>query len=486
LGKASTKRASLGPVLTLFLPVLAIYVLCLNGVWATDHTSSFLQLDWSLYIRHTVSLGSASNFTANFAGSGPSVDDFVYKGYYYSALAPGTPFMALPLTAIGFFLDGHYTDFGNALVLSELFVAITNAVAVYLVFRISRFFFSTQTSLFLAFAYAFSTISWPFATFFFQSDPSSMFDLLAVFYALRITRSEKPGYLDWIFCGTSIAAGLTVDYINAIMIPLIGGYLLIYEFKIATRLARFEILSKTVVYLCAALEGIVLIAAYNRAAFGNFFTSSEQIYLHSSTFFGNFTYPLYLGIVLNLITPFRGLFFYCPILILGIPGFYIMLRNDSQRADGLFLLAAFLALLLPYSAWYAPGGGLSYGPRFIIPSIPFLLVPAGFLIESVKRSFKILAYFLYVIGVATNGIAALTSALGPAAGPWLSSPFLDSALSSFIQGFHSSPNIDSWWKSSAEPWWFPVSVAIITVAALLPFVSERLDSRSLRENKIQA
>jgi hypothetical protein len=390
--------------------------------------------------------------------------------------------LALPLVAIGFLMDGHFSVFGNALIFSELFVALTNAIATYLVFKIARFFFSPKTSTFLAFAYAFSTISWPFATFFFQSDTSAMFDVLSIYFAFRISRKEDVGsHFDWLFCGLAIAGGLTIDYVNAVMIPVIGVFLLLST-RTKTH-SKLELASRLLLFTAACFEGIVLIGTYNRIAFGNFFTSSEQLYLHSATIFGNFTYPLDLGLVLNLFTPFRGLLVYCPILILGIPGFYLMLESKQNENDGLFLFGIFLALLVPYSAWYGPSGGLSYGPRFVIPSIPFLLIPAGFVFET-KRipHIRALAYSLYAVGAVTNGMAALISALGPAEGPWLSSPFVTSVLPNFLAGFYGHPSIDSWWKNQAGAFWWIIAFSIIFAALALPAIVMKINRAGYDES----
>ncbi len=189
------KWAPFKPILLIFVPVLLIYALCLNALWSTDHTVSFLQLDWAIWSNHSFALGPVNSFKS------PSVDDFQYNGYYYVAAAPGLSVMALPFAIVGFILDGHFTPFGNALLLSELFVALTNAIAAYIVYRIGRMFFRERTSYFLAFAYAFATISWPYATFLFQSDVSSMFDLVAVFFALIISKNDgNAKFRYWIFC----------------------------------------------------------------------------------------------------------------------------------------------------------------------------------------------------------------------------------------------------------------------------------------------
>ncbi len=445
--------------LVVFISTLLIYFFTLNSVWASDHPTSFLQLDYAIWANHTLAFGPANTFTSH------SVDDFVYKGYYYSALAPGVPFFAFPFVALGFILDAQFTLYGNTMMLSELFVALTNAIASYLVYRIARMYFKESTSAFLAFAYAFSTITWPFATFFFQSDPSAMFDLLAAYFALRISRGEDTRIRMGVYCGLAISSAFLTDYVNAILAPIILVYLVM-----SLRQMKRPFVKWSIVFVFALCVGIAVIGLYNYLSFGQPFVSSEQLYLNSSTPLGDFSYPLYLGLVLNLFTPFRGLFFYSPILIVGAIGYWKMIREKSTRSQFLFLLALFLGILLPYSAWYGPTGGLSYGPRFIIPAIPFLLLPAGFVIEKVRANYSYIGiYVLYAVGVATNGIAALTSALGPSDAPWLSSPFLTSAFPMFVRG-----SLDSWWLQSAGEFWKVYAFLIISVTAFLPIIIEYL------------
>ena len=439
--------------LVIFYAALIIYAVTLNGVWATDHPTSFLELDWAIWSRHTFILGNVGTFQPH------TVDDFQYNGHYYSALAPGTAILSLPFVVVGFLLEGGFTVYGNVMVLSELFVAITNAVATYLVYKMGTLYFKPRTSVFLAFAYAFSTISWPFATYYFQSDVSALFDLLAAFIAIKISRSEKSGFKSAFLCGLAIAAAITVDYVNAILVPVILGFL-IYTKRNQRAFPRV-----TLAFLSASILGAVFIGLYNLSSFGRVFVSSEQLYLSSSTLLGQFGFPMYLGVILNLVTPLRGLFLFSPLLVLGVAGMQRMLGSSTYDKEALLMLSIFLGILLPYSSWYGPTGGAAFGPRFIIPAIPFLLLPVGFLIESRReRLMYWTAYGLFAFGVLINGIGGLTSALAPQQ-EWLSSPFLDSALPNFLRG-----SLDVWWIGSARSYWIVPSVLIIFSALILPFL----------------
>ena len=165
---------------------------------------------------------------------------------------------------------------------------------------------------------------------------------------------------------------MVVDYIDAVFLPIILLYLLwvLREKKEAPQKpcggVPFDCGPRDrvdwVVQLCELREPV---------------TRTEQLYLHASSVFTEFSYPLYLGAYLNLFSPYRGLFVYSIFLVLGVFGFYDMVRDSTLQEGGLLLLACFLGIFIPYSMWYDPTGGEGFGPRFLVAAIPFLLLPAG-------------------------------------------------------------------------------------------------------------
>ena len=254
--------------LIIFLIVLTVYIFSLNGVWATDHPSSFVQLDWSIWSNHSFAVNNSQTGNAVY-----SVDDFALNGQWYIAAPPGLSFFSLPFVIVAFILDG-YTPFGHVLIFSEAFVALMGAIAAFLMFKISMMFFREKTSIFLAFALAFSTLLWPFATYYFQHDVSTVFVLFTFYLALKISRSEKPTRQLFTLCGLALGAALLVDYVNAILIPIITVFLLL-----RARSRRWGILS----FVYGSMLGIVTILAYNLAAFGNIFTTSQNMYRSEGT-----------------------------------------------------------------------------------------------------------------------------------------------------------------------------------------------------------
>jgi len=439
------------PGALIFLSTLGVFAFSLNGVWAADHPDSLLELAYAFWAYHSVVLGTPGQLNP------VSVDVFVHEGAYYSALAPGVAALSLPFTGLGFLLDGRFSLFGDAMLLSELFVSVCNAVAAYFVFRLGSMYFTRRTSAFLAFAYAFSTITWPFATYFFESDVSAMLDLIAVFLAIRMARSRSSRLADAVPCGAALGAAFTVDYINFVFVPVVSVFLL-YSFR--GRLAGF--VKGFAGILATSAVGAVLLGIYDQVAFGNPLLTSEQVYDHTSSVFQSFSYPLLGGLYLDLFSPLRGVFLYCPVLIVGVIGCYYFWQRREMRAECVLLVACFLAILLPYSMWYNAEGGEGFGQRFLIPAIPFLLLPAGFAMEAGGRLVRALAYLLYGVGVLFNGIAGVTTAI-PQVAPISQFPFLTHVLPLFLRG-----GGDTWWWRDAGSFWWAPSLLIIAVALALP------------------
>lgn len=444
-----------------FLASLVVYLLMLNGLWALDHATAFLEFDYAIWSNHTFVLGTAPNFNPH------SVDTFLRNGSYYMAAAPGTGIITLPFAALGFIMNGgKFTVFGWPLVFAEISVALCNAFAVFLVYKVGRLYFGQRASALLALAYAFSTISWPFAIFVFQHGPSAMFDLLAAYVALRMARGEWWSPRWAAVCGVAISAAFLTDYVNGVLGMVILGYLVAGAgARIPRQRNRDLAVIGTYVVACVAV-GVLLYLAYNWVNFGNPLVSSEEAYKSTGSVLLEFSYPLWLGLVLNTFTPERGIFLFSPFLAVGVLGAAKMLKR--LRRDGAFMLAMFLGIFLPYCMWRDPTAGWSFGPRFLIPAMPFLIIPAGFVLEEARSRRSRLAVFgLYAAGAVVNALAALTSAVAPDKG-WMVSPFVDSTLPLLRQGA-----IDSWWNQ----WWAVgrtaglvlggVCAAAMTIAVLL-------------------
>lgn len=132
-----------------------------------------------------------------------------------------------------------------------------------------------------------------------------------------------------------------------------------------------------------ALPGALLIS-YDLAAFG---TPWPIGYAYSAlwqeqhhTGFMSLTAPQWEAIWGLTFSEFRGLFFRAPWLLLALPAYWIGWRWREQRAEWWVLVLVPLAFLLFYGSSIMWWGGFAAGPRYIVPLIPFLALPAALLI----------------------------------------------------------------------------------------------------------
>ncbi|MDG7007294.1 MAG: hypothetical protein JRN06_03490 [Nitrososphaerota archaeon] len=451
--------------LLVFVVALVAFELSVNGVWATDHPTSFVQLDYALWHDHSFALTSATRVPPW------SVDDFVYRGQNYSALAPGTAFLALPFTGLGFTLAGGYTAYGDVLLLSEAFVALTGALAAYVLYRLASLYFRRSTSVFLGFAFAFSTILWPFATYFFQSDPSALFVLLTAYFGVKAARAEGGGAGLALLSGLSGGVAFTLDSVNGVLLPILMAFILLGR-------RRGGGIRSAGAYLLGSLPGFAAIGYYNYSIFGNPLVGTEQSYLHVSSVLGSFTTSPIFGLTLDTVSLARGLLIFAPVLLLGLIGYLDALRDGSVRLEMFLYLAIFLGILVPYSMWYEPDGGLSYGPRFIVAAIPFLLLPAGYVVDQARGWRRGLIYGVYLAGVVMNGMAAVVSAI-PAipqgANEFAFSPFASVVLPAFLRG-----GLDTTWGFGSPHAAILGALLIFAFGVVIPVATVELVRR--REN----
>jgi hypothetical protein len=140
--------------------------------------------------------------------------------------------------------------------------------------------------------------------------------------------------------------------------------------------------------LLGALPPLAILAIYDWLAFGTPFPVGYQ---HSAlwqeqhdTGFLSLTRPHWDAIWGISFSPFRGLFFYAPVLLLSVIGTWVALRMPRQRVATLVALASFVAMFLFVSSSAMWWGGFAVGPRYLLPALPMLAIPIGVLIARIN------------------------------------------------------------------------------------------------------
>jgi hypothetical protein len=117
---------------------------------------------------------------------------------------------------------------------------------------------------------------------------------------------------------------------------------------------------------------------------------------------GSFTTSLPTGLYGLVLSPGKGLFAYNPFLLLAIPGAVALWRRD--RAATALLVGLMAARVLLYARWSYWAGGVSWGPRFLMPAVgPFSLLA----VYAVSRTSRLRLGLRVAAGAATVTLAVL-------------------------------------------------------------------------------
>ncbi|HEX3724267.1 MAG TPA: hypothetical protein VHV31_15880, partial [Nitrolancea sp.] len=121
--------------------------------------------------------------------------------------------------------------------------------------------------------------------------------------------------------------------------------------------------------------------------------------------FGNIldgSLDIFVGLYGNLLSPGRSIFLYSPPLILAL----LMFRQFYRRFPYEALLVAGIAVcyIVLYSIPLDWDGGWSWGPRYLLAIVPFLMLPLGYFFTSRARIALAVAFGILGAGIQLLGI----------------------------------------------------------------------------------
>jgi hypothetical protein len=206
----------------------------------------------------------------------------------------------------------------------------------------------------------FATPLWVYARDLF-GEPLFTACLLATFYLLADGRRTLP-MRSLVLAGLASSLGILT---RASFIPLVGIFA---TYLVLCSENKRSGLERALAYMSLCLPGIAVFALLNQARFGSIFLSG-----YHTAFDKGFSVPIYKGIVWNLFSPYRSLVLYAPCVLLGFLGLGAFIRR--YRAQAALVISIVAYIFLVYSGWWAWHGGWCWGPRFLVPVVPLLLIP---------------------------------------------------------------------------------------------------------------
>jgi hypothetical protein len=278
----------------------------------------------------------------------------------------------------------------------------------------------------LALVLALGLPSFKFSTFFYGHSPAGLF-LLAAFYIWFVYRQTDVITWPRVFLSGFLLGWMILTEYPTVLLAAAAGIYILYVLGIKRRLGDWRI------FVQIGLGGSIpigILLFYNFAAFGNMLSLSYTHeaaatfnIAHNTGLFG-VSLPNPAAIVYMTIHHTMGIFWQSPVLLLAIPGWYMLLKSTQYRAEGWFSLLT-ITLYLVFMSGYYWWWGYAFTPRHLIPTMPLFALPIAF----VPRK-----YFPYLI---LAGIVSVFQMLVVAAGNSDGLPEL--LIGAFVTGTITSP-----------------------------------------------
>lgn len=304
-----------------------------------------------------------------YDGDKPFGDTFLYQGHQYPAKQPGQ-FMAgaiayFVLHLFGLDYSRHYLL--TAALVSFFTTSLVTALAAVAVFKTVRELIGEESvfwPLVSALVYGLGTTAFAYAGFAYHDALASGYLAIAFYFAVLLARRrprERSEKLLAASCGLLLGLTVTTSMLPFFMACVVALYVV--------SLRRWNLI---VPLMLGGLIGISPLLFYNSVSFGNPF-------LNSYTVGGYPESDLHLNLH-NSIDKVRlylsEISLYVPVAWLGVAGLLFFPR--TRRREQLALLGLLLALAIQVLN-IDSHGGCHYGPRFLLPAMPFMCIAlAGF------------------------------------------------------------------------------------------------------------
>jgi len=220
----------------------------------------------------------------------------------------------------------------------------------------------------------------------FNSEPLAGLLLLAAVYYL-LTLRKRPGWRQAAVAGACVGGLLLVRIACLVAVPvlLLGLIWIAIDSGRRGQLVRWLVAFAVPVVVAAAL-----IAAYNYVRFGS---PTEFGYPP-----GNFAWKFWWGLGVNLFSARAGLFLYNPVVLIFPVG--ALLLYSQRRLSTVLLLLLFVSPLVLYSLVAYPGGGHSVGNRYLLVTVPYLIIFVGVVMQKCRgRSCRVAIGVLIAVSV---------------------------------------------------------------------------------------
>ena len=385
-------------------------------------------------------------------------DKAKFGGHYYSDKAPGVALVAVPVYALiqlfaSWFQSEHTFLIVASYTVTVLTVSVAGALLGTLLFLVARKFgASRRGAAIAALGLGLGSTAFPFSTMLFSHQLAAL--LLFSSFALLFHCRERYSDLASVAAGGLGAAAILTEFPTLPAVVLLGAY----------HAATDRRWRRVSTFYAGALGPLLVLGIYLSVAFGgplrvgyaHLADAGARAEMLERGLFG-LTFPGLARTVELLIGRYRGLLPYSPVLLLSTVGFFAafgVLRRERgargqadksrldevpqvlpERARELWLAVAicgYYVLFVSSYEWWQ--GGSSFGSRHLVPMLPFLALPLGWVADWRPR---------VSIAALVVSIAAMTlvTSVQPKPADTLKNPFWGMLVPAFARGEVAANNI---------------------------------------------
>lgn len=203
-----------------------------------------------------------------------------------------------------------------------------------------------------------ATLVGSYAYFYFQHPLETLFILLTFLLIIKSNKQKRESLLLW--AGVTAALGLTTRINVTIVLPWTFLYILLTGPRLKDWQSHLRRLLLFSVPLVLGYGGFFLV---NFIKFGN--PQNTGYVVHFST-------PLLKGLYGFLLSIGKSIFIYSPPIILAFWGIRSFSRTKPYEA--LTFGGTIVTYILFYSKWIVWSGDWCWGPRFVIPIVPLMMI----------------------------------------------------------------------------------------------------------------
>ena len=291
-------------------------------------------------------------------------------GKHYSAHGLGQSLLLVPAALVGRIAGcgdpascpataQHDAEFAASFV-----DGVAAAVAVMLMFLLALDLgAAVRPALALSLLFGFTTIEWAYAHDAFDVGPTATVLLLTLFAVHRGLRQSSARWL--IVGGAAAGFAVALRLPSLVCVPIFAAYVIASTW----RLGAAALLRRVVAFGGPVAAVLLLLGWYNWIRFGDPLQSGYSL---ASDYYGFGGSPLS-GVAGLLFSPGRSILLYSPILIAALAGLPLLWRR--HRALTATVVAIVVVNLGFYGAYVDWWGGWNWGPRYLVPMTPFLILP---------------------------------------------------------------------------------------------------------------